>query len=113
MGPGFNLLFLFIFAGVMFVAFGIPLRQGRVPPNRWYGFRTPRTLRDEKVWHAVNRVTGADMVGTGVAIIAVCLLMFALRSYVTSDTAIMVVLATMIATAVYMAIHGLAALRKV
>ena len=112
MGPGFNLLFLFIFSGVLFVVFGIPLKQGRVPPNRFYGFRTPRTLTNETVWYAVNRVTGADMVASGIAIIAVSLVMMALRGFITPDAAIMVVLATMIASALYMAIHGFMALRK-
>jgi uncharacterized membrane protein len=42
-------LFLFIAA--------VPLVFGLIPRNRFYGFRTPKTLSDDKVWYSVNRLT--------------------------------------------------------
>lgn len=112
MDRGFYLIFLFILIGGLFVALGIPLKQGRVGPNRFYGFRTPRTLSDENVWYPANRVLGIDMMRGGVAIIVVSLTMLAFRGYVTSETAVMVMVATIIATALFMAIHGFAILKK-
>lgn len=38
---------------VLIAALQIPLLLGRVPPNRVYGFRTPRTMRPE-VWFPAN-----------------------------------------------------------
>ncbi len=55
---------IFTGAGVVLIAFGIPLHRGRVRPNSWYGCRTEKTLSDEKVWYAVNRVTGRDLIGS-------------------------------------------------
>ncbi len=53
------------------VLLGIPLYFRKVPPNRFYGFRTGRTLSDPQVWYEVNRVTGGWMVITGAATAAV------------------------------------------
>jgi uncharacterized membrane protein len=36
----------------------IPLIMGIVPPNRVYGFRTPRTLADESLWYRANFFAG-------------------------------------------------------
>jgi hypothetical protein len=36
----------------------IPLGLGMVPPNRFYGFRTARTLADRMLWFRVNRFAG-------------------------------------------------------
>ncbi|BDV43586.1 hypothetical protein GURASL_25090 [Geotalea uraniireducens] len=36
----------------------IPLIGGMVPPNRWYGIRTARTLADRRVWYRANRFGG-------------------------------------------------------
>lgn len=50
---------------------GIPQWIAMVGPNRFYGVRTPATLRDEAVWYAVNRAAGRDLVvagGTGLAL---------------------------------------------
>ena len=103
---------LFIVIGALFVGLGIPLKQGRIPPNHFYGFRTPRTLTDEKVWYPANRVLGADMIRGGTVIVAVSLVMLALRGFVTAETAVLVLVAVSIATAAYMGIHGFAVWRK-
>ncbi|HYT97746.1 MAG TPA: SdpI family protein [Casimicrobiaceae bacterium] len=36
----------------------IPLILRRVPPNSFYGFRTPRTLADRDLWFRVNHFAG-------------------------------------------------------
>ena len=112
MESGFFYVALFIVIGALFVALGIPLKQGRIPPNHFYGFRTPRTLRDEKVWYPANRVLGIDMIRGGAVIVDVSLVMLALRSFVTAETAVLALVAISIAVAVYMGIHGFAVLRK-
>lgn len=112
MEGGFYYLLLFVVLGGIFVALGIPLKQGRIPPNYFYGFRTPRTLRDETIWYPVNRVLGVDMVRTGVVIAVIALIMMAMRNYVTSEVAVIVVVGTMVVSTLVMAIHGFAELRK-
>jgi uncharacterized membrane protein len=69
--PATLILLLYCVAGGVLVLLGLPLYFGKVPPNQFYGFRTPQTMGDDKVWYAVNRVTGRGMVLTGTATIAV------------------------------------------
>ena len=54
--------------GLVFIGLSIPLMQGRVPPNRSYGFRTRKTLSDPKIWYEVNRISGNDLFLGGVVI---------------------------------------------
>ena len=42
---------LFALVGLMFVGLSIPLIQKRIPPNRFYGFRTAKSLSDPKIWY--------------------------------------------------------------
>jgi uncharacterized membrane protein len=60
---------LFALVGVLYIGLGIPLLQGRIPPNRFYGSRTKKTLSDERIWYAVNRITGRDLIIGGVAVV--------------------------------------------
>jgi uncharacterized membrane protein len=53
-------------AALLVAALGVPLALGRVGPNPWYGFRTPRTLTDPEVWWVANRMTGWALVASGV-----------------------------------------------
>ena len=46
-----------ISAGILALV-SIPLIANLVPPNRFYGFRTPRTLSNERIWYRVNRFAG-------------------------------------------------------
>ena len=50
------------FAGLALLMFAlsVPLAAQKVGPNPLYGFRTPRTLKDDRVWYPVNRVAGRN-----------------------------------------------------
>jgi uncharacterized membrane protein len=39
----------------------IPLALGVVPPNRFYGFRTRKSLSDPKLWFRANRFAGCAL----------------------------------------------------
>lgn len=58
--------------GLTLVGLGLPLWAGWVGPNRWYGFRTPRTLNDPVVWRHANQIAGRDLAvgGSGLALFA-------------------------------------------
>src|SRR5215510_9822134 len=56
---------LFALVGLLFVGLSVPLIQNRVPPNRFYGFRTPKTLSDPKIWYEVNHISGKDLFVAG------------------------------------------------
>ena len=59
---------LFALVGLMFVGLSIPLILERVPPNRYYGFRTAKTLSNPTTWYEVNRVSGTDLLVAGALI---------------------------------------------
>jgi uncharacterized membrane protein len=52
------------------VVFGIPLTLGLVPPNRFYGYRTRKTLSSADVWYRANRFSGCSLVVGG--LVALC-----------------------------------------
>jgi hypothetical protein len=61
----------FALLGLVFALLGVPLARGEVPPNRWYGFRTAKTLSDPSIWYAANRAQGIDLcIGGIVAAVA-------------------------------------------
>src|SRR5689334_6410752 len=57
---------LFFWLGILLAALAIPMALGRVPRNRWYGYRTRRTLADDRTWDLVNRVSGKGLVVGGI-----------------------------------------------
>ena len=103
-----------IFSGVgaVFIALGIPLFQKRVPPNTWYGCRTTKSLSDERIWYAVNRITGQDMILTGILIIMSSLIVFMLRNQMNPNTAAVALLAVLIMSTTGMAVNSLRVLRR-
>ena len=49
---------------LLFIA-AVPLLFGLIPRNRFYGVRTTKTMSDEKIWYAVNRLAAlAVMAGS-------------------------------------------------
>jgi hypothetical protein len=53
----------------------LPLIKRKVPPNRFYGFRTRETLASPDVWYPVNAFSGwALLVASAISFVVVCLL---------------------------------------
>jgi hypothetical protein len=50
---------------VLITIIAIPLVIGMIPPNNWYGFRTPKTLSSPAIWYAANRAMGWFFIGAG------------------------------------------------
>lgn len=55
-----------LFVPLMVFAVSVPLMMGIVPRNRWYGFRTPKTLSSDAVWFEANKIGGRYFVIAGV-----------------------------------------------
>jgi uncharacterized membrane protein len=51
---------------VLQFAVAYPLHAGRVRRNALYGFRTPRTLSDDRVWYPANKAAGRNMMVSAV-----------------------------------------------
>lgn len=43
----------------------LPMIERRVKPNLWYGFRTRKTLNDERLWYDVNAYAGRRLFVVG------------------------------------------------
>ena len=106
MGEVATAALIFTAAGVVFIALGIPLLRGRVRPNSWYGCRTEKTLSDEKVWYAVNRATGRDLIGAGIAVVASALAVLTLGDDMNPDHAVFVLLLVLLLSVVIMAVDS-------
>lgn len=46
----------------LFILISIPLVLRKVPSNRLYGFRTPKTLRSDKIWYEANAFFGRGLI---------------------------------------------------
>lgn len=107
-----NIILLFAFIGLLLALLGLPLKHEKVPPNWFYGFRTPKTLSDRRIWYAVNRVAGIDMIRVGVVITASSLVLLALRNRLQPEASIAVLIAIMLIAVGWMAYHGYSILRE-
>ena len=48
----------FIIPSIIIFILSIPLILNLIPPQKWIGIRTPKTLSDETIWYRVNRFAG-------------------------------------------------------
>ncbi len=50
---------------LMIVALSVPMAMRRVPPNDFYGFRTAKTMQDERIWYEANEKAGINLIVAG------------------------------------------------
>ncbi len=65
----FLLTAFYVATGLLLVAISIPLIQRRIKPNPFYGFRTPTTLKNERVWYEVNAYSGRRLLIAGIIVV--------------------------------------------
>ncbi len=64
----------FAIPALIFFIVSVPLLFGLIPRNRFYGVRTRKTLSEDRVWYAVNRLAAAGLMIAGVVYGLVALL---------------------------------------
>ena len=64
--------------GLLLIGLSIPLIQRRVPPNHWYGFRVPRTLRSASVWYDANAYAGKALIIPALLMILISTTLYAI-----------------------------------
>ncbi|HEV2761415.1 MAG TPA: SdpI family protein, partial [Pyrinomonadaceae bacterium] len=72
----------------------------------WYGCRTRKTLSDEKVWYAVNRVAGRDLIAAGVALVVSSLAVLVLGRGMNPDHAVLALLFILLLSVAVMAVDS-------
>jgi len=96
--------------GAIFVAIALPLILRWVPPNQFYGFRTPKTLSDPAIWYSINRSMGIDLAIAGVVIaIAAFMVPVFARAYAASSAPMTIIMSVAVAIVI---VRGLWRLRK-
>lgn len=103
---------LFAAVGLLYIALGVPLFRGQVKPNSWYGCRTTKTMSDEKIWYAVNRVNRPRHDSCRNCGLISSLVVFLLRSHMNSDFAAAVLLAVLILGVGAMVVNSLKAQKR-
>jgi len=103
---------LFALVGILFVGLSIPLIRNRVPPNRFYGFRTTKTLSDPKIWYEVNHISGNDLLVAGALITCSSVTMFALAQEWNPQYVALTLLLIMCFSLVGVLLHGLSVMRR-
>jgi uncharacterized membrane protein len=108
------LLYSLAFCGVglLFIALSIPLIQERVPPNSFYGFRTAKSLSDPKIWYAINRLSGIDLLLAGALISLGSVAMLFLGQGLQPRQVAVALLLLMVFTLSGAALHGYMVLRR-
>ena len=69
------IILLYILVGILEIIMGIPLLLKKVKPNRFYGFRLPKTLSNNEIWYKSNKYVGRDFVIMGIIITLISLVM--------------------------------------
>jgi len=66
---------IYIAVGLAITGVAVPMARRRVRPNYLYGFRTPRTLRDPRIWYDANEYCGRMLVRAGIVTAASAILL--------------------------------------
>jgi hypothetical protein len=108
------LMLTYILVGALFIGVAVPLIQGRIKPNPWYGVRVPKTLNNPDTWYAVNAYFGRRfaVIGLLVAIAGVTLSPLGLIPKVGSLTYLIVCHTIMFGSLVWVTFDTFRYLRK-
>jgi uncharacterized membrane protein len=65
-----------VFVGILLAGLSVPLVLRRVKPNSLYGFRTPKTLSNQRIWYETNAFAGRLSLGLGVAFALMSIMLY-------------------------------------
>jgi uncharacterized membrane protein len=93
-------MLIFAGLGLLYIVLSIPMIQRRVRRNPWYGFRTRKTLSNDRIWYAANEHSGRMLFFTGLVTLFSAILMTPL-GFFSQETYALVCTIVMVATLVY------------
>lgn len=76
MGPNAVLGVVNIVSALIIIAVCIPLVQGRIKMNHWYGIRIKKSFTSEKNWYALNAYGSRQLIVWSLPLLVVGLLCF-------------------------------------
>lgn len=98
--------------GILLIALSIPMVLQKIKPNYWYGFRTPKTLSDEKIWYEANRVAGIDLSLAGLLTIFTSIALFLFSGFLTEKQVIATLVIVAVGSFCAAVIHSFIVLRR-
>jgi uncharacterized membrane protein len=107
-----SIFLLYGIGGVLLIAISLPMMYDKVPPNGFYGFRTPRTMSDPNLWYPANRVAGRNLAVAGVIVSTTALVVFAMHKSITPRNASVILLVVSMMALIGAVVHSLIALRR-
>jgi hypothetical protein len=105
------LVLLFVVTGLVFVGLSIPMIQRRVKPNRWYGFRVPKTLNNPDIWYEANAYMGRWLMAMGIITVVLSVLLSFVPG-ISLDTYALITTVVITGFAIVMVVAGFVYLRK-
>ena len=106
-------LLIYFGVGLLVAALALPMMYDKIPPNGFYGFRTPRTLSDPNVWYPANRVAGRNLALAGAIVSTTALVLFAIHKSIAPRTADLTLLIVTLASFTGAVVHSFIALRRI
>ena len=111
MGDKIAAIMGFAICGLVFVIISIPLILEKIPPNRWYGFRTEKTLSNSEIWYRINKYTGKDLFIVGILLLLIAPVLFVSKDRL-PETVINLLGLLIVVLLVAIVVRGLLYLRK-
>src|ERR1051325_911124 len=108
-----NMIWFYAVMSIVLILASVPMITERVPPNRWYGFRTPRTQSDPKVWYPANRIAGQYLAFAGLLIELATLGVALFRKQITTETGAIILIIIGIGAIAAATILSFLALRRI
>ncbi len=71
-----RILYMYLVMGLVLVLLSIPLMNGKIKRNYWYGFRLPSVFRSEEVWLEVNRYGAKGLLATGILFLVASVVLY-------------------------------------
>jgi len=61
-----------LYLPLFMILVSVPMVMRRVPPNAFYGFRTPKTLSNPQIWYEANRRAGVNLIAAALLTMGLC-----------------------------------------
>lgn len=73
---------VFLLTGLLYMGLAIPMILRKIPPNQFYGWRTPKAFSSKEIWYEINWYCGRDFFAIGLFIFIFNLIVLLLENMI-------------------------------
>ena len=106
------IILCFSIVGLFYIILGLPLYYCKIKRNIFYGFRTRKTLSDEKIWKKSNRLIGKYFIIAGLTIELGTLIVYSIKNTLTLELITIIFLMLVLVPLAVIIIRGFSYLKK-